>query len=184
MLKLYLCTFLTEPLIQHGMWVSKKIEPAFLENFRRDNTTSYQYFAHIKGFMRLFPGTFTLSINAHFKICSFSDECYHQVDPNKGNFQLLAVQMGDENDYYDARFRPWFSSAATSNKNIVILLDNSGSMKGKNLLVARQVIHNILDTLNPDDFVNIILFGQKTVNATIKCLEDKLVPVTCLTISF
>lgn len=49
-----------------------------------------------------------------------------------------------------------YIQAATSPKDIVIIVDVSGSMKGLRMTIAKHTIITILDTLGENDFVNII----------------------------
>ncbi|XP_027713143.1 voltage-dependent calcium channel subunit alpha-2/delta-4 [Vombatus ursinus] len=61
---------------------------------------------------------------------------------------------------FDCRNRGWYIQAATSPKDIVILVDVSGSMKGLQIAIAKHTISTILDTLGENDFVNIIAYND------------------------
>ncbi|KAM8739878.1 voltage-dependent calcium channel subunit alpha-2/delta-4 isoform 2-T2 [Acanthopagrus schlegelii] len=61
---------------------------------------------------------------------------------------------------FDSRNRNWYIQAATSPKDVVIVVDVSGSMKGLRLTIAKHTINTILDTLGENDFVNIIAYSD------------------------
>lgn len=100
----------------------------------------------------------------------------------------------DENGViaFDCRNRKWYIQAATSPKDVVILVDVSGSMKGLRLTIARQTVSSILDTLGDDDFFNIIAVSSpkcvfityKDVSMSPYCLllslEEMLGPISSL----
>lgn len=77
---------------------------------------------------------------------------------------------------YDFRMRSWYSEALTSPKDIIILLDRSGSMTGIRRKLAAHTVNNILDTLNDNDFVNIYTFTN-TTEPLVDCFNDTLVQV-------
>uniref|UniRef100_A0A8C9E350 VWFA domain-containing protein n=1 Tax=Phocoena sinus TaxID=42100 RepID=A0A8C9E350_PHOSS len=68
----------------------------------------------------------------------------------------------DENGViaFDCRNRGWYIQAATSPKDIVIVMDTSGSMKGLRMAIAKHTVSTILDTLGENDFVNIISYND------------------------
>lgn len=51
---------------------------------------------------------------------------------------------------------PRYIQAASTPKNIIILLDTSGSMTGKRFTIAQSTVSTILDTLSDEDYFNII----------------------------
>lgn len=57
---------------------------------------------------------------------------------------------------------------------MVILVDRSGSMTGMRREIARHVVHNILDTLGNNDYVNIFTFSN-TTDPLVECFDDILV---------
>ncbi|XP_060533822.1 voltage-dependent calcium channel subunit alpha-2/delta-3 [Cylas formicarius] len=77
-------------------------------------------------------------------------------------------------DLFDCRTRSWYIEAASSPKDVIILVDKSGSMTGMRREVARHVVHNILDTLGNNDYVNIYTFSN-TTDVLVECFDNKLV---------
>lgn len=77
-------------------------------------------------------------------------------------------------DLYDCRLRSWYIEAATGPKDIVILMDTSGSMTGQRKDIARHVVHNILDTLGTNDFVNMFTFSLEVLDV-VPCFNNSLV---------
>ena len=49
-----------------------------------------------------------------------------------------------------------YIQAAAYPKDVVILLDSSGSMKGLRIEIAKATVEKILDTLGDDDFFNVV----------------------------
>ncbi|XP_021942456.1 voltage-dependent calcium channel subunit alpha-2/delta-3 isoform X2 [Zootermopsis nevadensis] len=89
--------------------------------------------------------------------------------------QYPAMQWrNDSVDLYDCRTRSWYIEAAASPKDMLILVDNSGSMTGIRKEIARHVVSNILDTLGNNDFVNIFNFSEE-IDEVVPCFKDMLV---------
>lgn len=84
------------------------------------------------------------------------------------HFPAMAWKRGkDYPDTYDCRKRSWFIETATCSKDVVILLDNSGSFTGYRNYIAQLTIRSLLDTFSNNDFVNIFNFSAE---------YDKVVP--------
>ena len=66
-------------------------------------------------------------------------------------------------DFFDCRLQSWYIMAAASPKDVLILLDISGSMTGVRFGIAKKLIEAILDTLSDNDFFNVLVFS-KTVD--------------------
>jgi hypothetical protein len=63
-------------------------------------------------------------------------------------------------DFFDCRLQSWYISASASPKDVVILLDVSGSMTGLRLEIAKKLIESIMDTFTDNDFFNILTFSS------------------------
>lgn len=78
-------------------------------------------------------------------------------------------------DDYDPRLRPWYSSGSTGPKDVVIVIDVSGSMQTAGRYVkAKQAAKALIDTLEWKDFADIILFNN---GISAQFSSERLVPM-------
>ncbi|XP_037043821.1 voltage-dependent calcium channel subunit alpha-2/delta-4 isoform X2 [Bradysia coprophila] len=92
-------------------------------------------------------------------------------------FPSIHEPLNNEKSTHDFRTEDWFIQAASSPKDIMILLDSSGSMSGSSFEIAIATIEAILDTLSDNDYVNLIVFSDVTRSA-VPCFKDKMVRAT------
>jgi voltage-dependent calcium channel alpha-2/delta-3 len=141
-----------------GIIWSEELDKTFKDNYKQDPTLSWQYFGSSTGFMRQFPGE-----NRSYFL--------EVLD-----FEIVFAAMiwsQDPVDLFDCRTRSWYIEAASSPKDVVILVDRSGSMTGMRREIARHVVHNILDTLGNNDYVNIFTFSN-TTDPLVECFDKMM----------
>ncbi|XP_070193860.1 voltage-dependent calcium channel subunit alpha-2/delta-3-like [Littorina saxatilis] len=78
-------------------------------------------------------------------------------------------------DVFDCRMQKWYIQAASTPKNIIILLDTSGSMTGKRFTIAQTTVSTILDTLSDEDYFNIIKYSKEPEYVD-TCFNDTMMP--------
>ncbi|KAL3289880.1 hypothetical protein HHI36_023270 [Cryptolaemus montrouzieri] len=131
---------------------SEHLDPLFVNNYEGDPSLSWQFFGSSTGFLRRYPGI------------AWPPE----------DISTIWERPRNERNVYDFRSSAWYINAATSPKDIVILIDNSASMIRARANLARATVEGILDTLSDNDFVNVYKFSV-TTEETVPCTKDMLV---------
>ncbi|CAB1346167.1 unnamed protein product [Coregonus sp. 'balchen'] len=104
------------------------LEEVFRKNKEEDPTLLWQVFGSATGLARYFPAS------------PWMDS---RKTPNKI-------------DLYDVRRRPWYIQGAASPKDMLILVDASGSVSGLTLKLIHTSVNEMLETLSDDDYVNVV----------------------------
>ncbi|XP_069852463.1 voltage-dependent calcium channel subunit alpha-2/delta-1 isoform X6 [Dipodomys merriami] len=112
-------------------WTSA-LDDVFKKNRDEDPTLLWQVFGSATGLARYYPA---------------SPWVDNSRTPNKI-------------DLYDVRRRPWYIQGAASPKDMLILVDVSGSVSGLTLKLIRTSVSEMLETLSDDDFVNVASFNS------------------------
>ncbi|KAM3967735.1 LOW QUALITY PROTEIN: voltage-dependent calcium channel subunit stolid [Aphomia sociella] len=130
-----------DPEVQNQIAWSEHLDPLFVNNYEIDPTLSWQYYASSTGFMRRYPA---------------------MSWPPEDGYSHHA------RDFYDFRSSNWFVEAATSPKDLVILLDDSDDLGSSYWRLAKATVSGLLDTLGPNDFVNVYRYSD-TVSEMHSC---------------
>ncbi|CAL1533343.1 unnamed protein product, partial [Lymnaea stagnalis] len=130
--------------ILNGVQWSTNLTDQFVKNKQEDPTLTWQYFCSSDGFFRIYPA-------------------------------MQWPREANRLDTFDCRIRKWYVMiAASSPKNILILLDSSGSMKGLRFAIARSTVNKILETLSDEDYFNVIAFSEEPRYVD-ECFNDTLI---------
>ncbi|XP_054010963.1 voltage-dependent calcium channel subunit alpha-2/delta-3 isoform X2 [Hylaeus anthracinus] len=146
------------PAVWKDIEKTEHLDSVFQQNYESDPALSWQYFGSITGMLRQYPAM------------------QWRTDPMLNDEE---EDDGDEGppDIYDCRVRSWFIEAATCSKDMVILMDTSGSMTGMGKTIARTTVNMILDTLSNNDYVTVLSYTDETYDI-IDCFKDMLIQAT------
>lgn len=111
---------------------SEALDSIFVQNYHSDPALSWQYFCSDTGVFRHYPAM-------------------RWVSDDDKDFGI---------DLFDCRRRSWYIEAATCSKDVVILIDNSGSMTGFRNYIAKLTVNKIMDTFSNNDFLNIYNYSN------------------------
>ncbi|XP_040826928.1 voltage-dependent calcium channel subunit alpha-2/delta-1 isoform X2 [Ochotona curzoniae] len=155
---------------------SQRIKPVFIDDANFGRQVSYQHAAvHIP--TDIYEGS-TIVLN-ELNWTSALDEVFkknREEDPSL-LWQVFGSATGlaryypaspwvdnsrtpNKIDLYDVRRRPWYIQGAASPKDMLILVDVSGSVSGLTLKLIRTSVSEMLETLSDDDFVNVASFNS------------------------
>ena len=80
---------------------------------------------------------------------------------SNGMFRIWPAQHSEVCGIMDTRIRPWFVAASSGPKDVVILIDKSGSMRELNRWnLAVNAAKSVINTLTIGDHFNVVLFSD------------------------
>ncbi|KAK6738793.1 hypothetical protein RB195_020726 [Necator americanus] len=124
------------------------VEKTMAENKREDETMRHQFIGTYSGVTRMYP-------RRHWKI------------------EPAPITI----DLFDPKFRPWFVNAESAPKDIVFLIDYSGSVKGPTMHLIKITMMYILSTLSPNDFFFGVYFNS-VFAPVLPCANGTFLPAT------
>lgn len=77
-------------------------------------------------------------------------------------------------DVYDFKMLNWFVGAANSPRDLAVLIDSATYVSDKNRRLTIATTRVILDTLGPNDYVNVYRYGENA-EEIVQCFKDSLV---------
>ncbi|XP_076283345.1 ca[2+] channel Muscle-specific alpha2/delta subunit isoform X1 [Lasioglossum baleicum] len=150
------------PPVAEDIKKTEDLDAVFRQNYESDPALSWQYFGTVNGMLRQYPAM-------EWKMDITAESAGSDGDGDD--------EEEEEADIYDCRVRSWFIEAATCSKDMVILMDTSGSMTGMGKTIAKATINAILDTLSNNDFVTVLSYTNGTTDV-VDCFKDILIQAT------
>ena len=131
-----------DPSVLNSVKMTEKLDEVFKYNYNEDPSLLWQYYGD--------------ALNGAFR--SFPGKSWSTDAQGR--------------DLYDCRQRNWFILASSSPKDLVIIIDKSGTMIGNNFGIARVAALILIDTLQENDFFNVLTFNTDVVYAFPNCKQE------------
>lgn len=88
-----------------------------------------------------------------------------------GAFRIYPARHSEACGEFDPRLRPWYVAASSGPKNLVLVLDTSGSMEGERLDLMKKAAKQVVNTMTIADRIAIVEFNTA---ATLHGRDNKL----------
>ena len=82
----------------------------------------------------------------------------------KAQITFVAFRDTSEVNFYDARRRLWYNEAINSPKDVIIVLDLSGSLIETPFTIAKLTIKMLINTFQQNDFFNVLYSRDQKVS--------------------
>ncbi|RMG98058.1 MAG: VWA domain-containing protein [Chloroflexi bacterium] len=89
-------------------------------------------------------------------------ELYYTVSPEEIGLNLLSYRESGENGFFLLLIAPTVQVSEVVAKDVILVMDTSGSMDGEKMAQVREAAAYIVGHLNPEDRFNIVAFSTGT----------------------
>lgn len=128
------------PSVVNDIKKTEILDNIFRQNYESDPALSWQYFGSVTGMLRQYPAM-EWKTNPTLEISAEDEEenknKTEDEKKSKDEDEEEEEKDKEEADIYDCRVRSWFIEAATCSKDMVILMDTSGSMTGMGKTIGK-----------------------------------------------
>lgn len=91
---------------------------------------------------------------------------------DNGVFRIYPGNPKDCSKSFDPRLRPWYVAASTGPKDVVLVLDTSGSMGDYNRInILKDATKHVINTLSVSDYVSVITFSDTAESLTSSLMQ-------------
>lgn len=98
-----------------------------------------------------------------------------EADTSRVGYEYYGSQLGTYMQWpgvqwcpesYDPRFRNWYAGGVSGPKDMVVVIDTSGSMHGNRIAMAEEAATRVIDTLTESDYAAVVTFSSSAASSS------------------